>query len=346
VSASYRLHRPKDFASFIGQRHVLAALEGALRGDGQHAYLLAGPRGSGKTSLARIYARALCCEHRHEAGRSLPCNECASCVAHLAGAHPDIVEIDAAAHSGVDQIRERVIAPAAYLPLLSDLRVFVLDEAHMLSPAATAALLKLLEEPPAHLVFVLCSTDAHRIPITLRDRCWQFTLAPGSDAELLELLKRVAPHIDTSAARLIARHATGSYRQALTMLDTLVAACGEHFDTADTIRTLRLASSQWLAGLYGALAAADHIRLLTLVDELSGQVLDAHALLVQMEHDCYRGLRGLYGDDVGAEPVLIAPAATPAAQLRAWRYLQDCQRTLQRDSELGVAMAVLGLASL
>jgi DNA polymerase-3 subunit gamma/tau len=343
-TASYRLHRPRDFDAFIGQRHIVRALQGALDGAVQHAYLLSGPRGTGKTSLARIYARALQCERRGT-GADVPCNECASCLAHLEGRHPDIVELDAATHSGVESVRERVIEPAAYRPILARFRVFILDEVHMLSGAATAALLKLLEEPPAHLVFVLCSTDAHRIPVTLRDRCWQFTLAPGSRAEICELLGRVAPWIDPEAARIIARQAGGSYRGALTMLDTLVSAHGQQWGRAEVVEALRLLDPADAARLYAAIAAADTTQIAEVVASMSERLVDGRALLAQMQEDCHRALLQMYGQQVGDDPVLVVPGRNPAAQIKAWKHLVGCEATMQRDQELAIAMAVYGLVA-
>lgn len=346
--SSYREHRPQDFASFIGQQHVLGALKGALSGKAQHAYLFAGPWGSGKTSLARIYARALQCQKRSALSPDeLPCNACESCLAHIAGSHPDIIEIDAATYSGVDQIREKVIIPAGFHPMLAPLRVFILDEAHMLSASATAALLKLLEEPPDHVVFVLCSTDSHRIPVTLRDRCWQFTLAPGSRAELTALLERVAPWIDHGAALLLARQAGGSYRRVLAMLDSLVSEHGQEWGSDEVIRTLRMVGPRELERMYAAVAKEDIGALKEALDTINERVVDTRYLLTQLQEDCHRGLLQLYGqlDESDTDPVLVLPKRTPAGQIRAWRYLQECETTAQRDSELAVAMAVYGLLS-
>jgi DNA polymerase III subunit gamma/tau len=221
----YRKYRSQTFADLVGQDATSRALQGAIiSGRVAHAYLFSGSRGTGKTSAARLLAKSLNCTGRPRTSAE-PCNRCESCLSVLAGSALDLIEIDAASNRGIDEIRdlrERVnLAPA-----LGPFKVYIIDEAHMLTEPAFNALLKTLEEPPAHVVFVLCTTDAQKIPLTVIGRCQQFVFRRHSETQIVGRLSHIASEenvsIEPAAMELIARTAQGSMRDAVGLLDQLV----------------------------------------------------------------------------------------------------------------------------
>lgn len=224
AEALYRTYRPKTFADVVDQQHIRITLQHALDQDRvAHAYLFAGPRGVGKTTLARIFARAVNCTDRKKGGE--PCNSCASCRAILTNSSLDIIEIDAASQTGVDNVRENIIQSAHSIPSMAKQKVFIIDEVHMLSTSAFNALLKLLEEPPAHAMFILATTEVHRIPETIVSRTQRFDFKKIGIDDIVQRLMTVATaekrQVDDEVARRIARRAGGSIRDAESMLGQL-----------------------------------------------------------------------------------------------------------------------------
>ncbi len=221
----YRKYRSQTFADLVGQDASSRALQGAIIGGRvSHAYLFSGSRGTGKTSAARLLAKALNCTGRPRDSAE-PCNKCQSCLEMTAGSALDLIEIDAASNRGIDEIRD-LREKVNLAPAMGPYKVYIIDEAHMLTEPAFNALLKTLEEPPAHVVFVLCTTDAQKIPLTVIGRCQQFVFRRHSEEQIVARLTHIAKaekvSVDAEAMQLIARTAQGSMRDAVGLLDQLV----------------------------------------------------------------------------------------------------------------------------
>jgi DNA polymerase-3 subunit gamma/tau len=221
----YRKYRSQTFADLVGQDAASRALQGAIiSGRVAHAYLFSGSRGTGKTSAARLLAKAINCTGRARDSAE-PCNRCQSCVEMTAGSALDLIEIDAASNRGIDEIRD-LREKVNLAPALGPFKVYIIDEAHMLTEPAFNALLKTLEEPPAHVVFILCTTDAQKIPLTVIGRCQQFVFRRHSEEQIASRLSYIAGvekvQVDPEAMQLIARTAQGSMRDAVGLLDQLV----------------------------------------------------------------------------------------------------------------------------
>src|SRR5947209_3171972 len=221
----YRKYRSQTFADLVGQGSASRGLQGAIIGGRvSHAYLFSGSRGTGKTSAARLLAKALNCSGRARDSAE-PCNKCQSCVEMTAGSALDLIEIDAASNRGIDEIRD-LREKVNLAPALGPFKIYIIDEAHMLTEPAFNALLKTLEEPPAHVVFVLCTTDAQKIPLTVIGRCQQFVFRRHSEEQIVSRLTHIAStekvSVDPEAMQLIARTAQGSMRDAVGLLDQLV----------------------------------------------------------------------------------------------------------------------------
>jgi len=281
----YRRHRPRTFDDVVGQEHVVRTLHNAVeQGQVHHAYLFVGSRGTGKTSMAKILAACLNCVN---APTTSPCGTCDSCVAIANATSLDVIEMDAASNNSVDDIRdlrERV----AYAPVSGRHKVYILDEAHMLSPQAWNAFLKTLEEPPPRTIFVLATTEAQKVLPTVVDRCHRFDFARPSVEQVTTVLKRVAEaeqiDVDRGALALIARHATGSFRDALGTLEQLVVyAGGRTIEPADVLAVLGVADAEQLFEAVDAIVARDPARALRAAAGLGDSGRDAGQLLRDLE---------------------------------------------------------------
>ena len=223
-TALYRKFRPATFDEVKGQDHIVKTLQNQIEANRiGHAYLFCGTRGTGKTSIAKIFAKAVNCEHPVNGS---PCNECASCKAIAAGSSMNVVEIDAASNNGVDNIRQ-IREEIQYSPADGKYKVYIIDEVHMLSIGAFNALLKTLEEPPAYVIFVLATTEPHNIPITILSRCQRYdfkriTIDTIAD-RLSELMEKEQVTVEDKAIRYVAKAADGSMRDALSLLDQCIA---------------------------------------------------------------------------------------------------------------------------
>ena len=259
AQALYLKWRPQTFEDVIGQEHVTRTLRNALvQGRVRHAYLFSGPRGTGKTSTARLLAKAVNCQHPDPAER--PCNTCDHCVAVNEGRFLDLIEIDAASHTGVDDVRD-LRDKIAFSPSEGRYKVYIIDEVHRFSGAAFDALLKTLEEPPEHAIFVLATTEIHKVPATIKSRCLLFEFRRVALAEVTERLALIAEaegvSIDRAALELIAREGTGSVRDSISLLDQLITDPDEHISLELAEQVLGTASGQNVAELAQALIEHD-----------------------------------------------------------------------------------------
>jgi DNA polymerase III subunit gamma/tau len=286
VTALYRKYRPQDFDEVVGQEAVVRTLRNAIERDQiRQAYLFAGPRGTGKTSLARILAKCLNCEQGPTATPDKTCNSCRTIAA---GTSLDVIEMDAASQRGIDDIRE-IREHVILQPVEGRHKVYILDEAHQLTDAAFNALLKLIEEPPPHLVFVFCTTELSKMLSTVRSRCQTFLFARPRLADLTKLLRRVADgeKIDApdAALSLVARSARGSFRDAVSTLDQLSAATDGQITVQAVLQLLGAVEEEALFRICDLVVDRDTAGLLNFIEELAEQGQDLGRLVTDLlEH--------------------------------------------------------------
>ena len=346
-----RKWRPRTFSELVGQEHVRQALVNALdSGRVHHAFLFTGTRGVGKTTIARILARSLNCER---GVGSNPCGECAACREIEEGRFVDLIEVDAASRTKVDDTRE-LLENVQYLPNRGRYKVYLIDEVHMLSAHSFNALLKTLEEPPPHVKFLLATTDPQKVPVTVLSRCLQFNLKrlPASliSARLSHILAAEGVSFEPRAVELLARAADGSLRDALSLLDQMLAFGGGRVAESDARAMLGTVDRQRVVGLVERLAAGDApglFQLVAAIDEFApdyAQLLDEVAALLQ-KVALRQAVPGLSEDEVHPPEVLDALAARmPAEDLQlAYQFAIEGRRDLDLapDPRSGFEMTLL-----
>ncbi|RYG69307.1 DNA polymerase III subunit gamma/tau, partial [bacterium] len=284
----YRKYRSQTFEDLIGQEHVVRTLQNAIRsGRIAQAYLFTGPRGTGKTSSARLLAKCLNCQS-FDGPTPTPCNHCEMCVSITGGNALDVLEMDAASESGVDEVRQNIIDSAGIGPMIARYKVYIIDEVHDLSLKAFDALLKTIEEPPAHLVFILATTEAQRVPPTIRSRCQKFEFHRATMKNLTDRLGFVAEgegvHVDPPALTAIARMADGGFRDALTLLEQAVLVGDGHVTLESVYDQLGLVSEEATDALLDAMRRADIPALMEGLEEIARQGRDPRAIVESMLH--------------------------------------------------------------
>jgi DNA polymerase III subunit gamma/tau len=336
----YRRHRPGSFDEVVGQQHVVRTLRNAVEQDKvHHAYLFVGSRGTGKTSMAKILARSLNCER---GGPTVaPCGECESCVTIAAGTSIDVIEMDAASNRSVDDVRdlrERV----AYAPAGGHWKVYILDEAHMLTKEAWNAFLKTLEEPPPNTVFVLATTESHKVMATIADRCQRFDFQRPSLEQISEVLNRVAAaesiEVDEGAVAMIARSASGSFRDALGTLDQLVAFGGSRVGLDEVLEMLGAADAELLFEAVDAVIAEDPKAALLGAERMAASGRDPS----QFARDLLAHLRHLLvTQTTGEVPTSFVVTATDSARIEAQAASIGAAALVRTIDELATALTAV-----
>ena len=327
-----RKWRPRTFADVVGQDHVVRTLRNAIaRQRIAHAYLFVGPRGTGKTSTARIFAKALNCTGGPNADFD-PADP--ACDAIADGSHLDVIEIDGASNNGVDQVRD-LRETVRYAPAQGRFKVYIIDEVHMLSAAAFNALLKTLEEPPAHVKFIFATTDPQKVLPTIVSRCQRFDLKPIPDDLIVTRLQLIATaegiQAEPAALACIARLADGGMRDAQSILDQMISFCGTTVTEPDVLEVYGLVSAAQVAELAGAVAAGDQRRLVALVDACDAAGRDLVRLLTDLQAVFRAALldaiaRGGRGGQAGLEPVNQAFFFSSAAGASSARAVSSFKR--------------------
>ncbi|MFQ6860315.1 MAG: DNA polymerase III subunit gamma/tau [Beduini sp.] len=281
--ALYRSYRPQNFEELAGQQHIVKTLKNAVKQNKiAHAYLFCGPRGTGKTSVAKILAKAINCTCENK--ENIPCDECENCISIMNGTHPDIVEIDAASNNGVDEVRD-LIEKVKYAPIEGKYKVYIIDEVHMMSTGAFNALLKTLEEPPAHVVFVLATTEPHKILPTIISRCQRFDFSKINDQSIVERLETVLKgeniQCEREALELVASLADGGMRDALSILEQCLAY-SSHLTVKDINEIYGIVSSAQKLSFLKSLMNKDIPVILNRIEEMFQTGIDVKRLTTDL----------------------------------------------------------------
>ena len=274
--ALYRIYRPQKFDEVVGQKHILQTLKNAIKENKiAHAYLFSGPRGTGKTSMAKLLAKALNCECGDNTNR--PCNECENCRSINEGTHPDVIELDAASNNGVDEVRD-IIDKVKYAPIMGKYKVYIIDEVHMMTPGAFNALLKTLEEPPAHVIFILATTDVHKVLPTIVSRCQRFDFNRVGKIDMKkrieDILVKEKIEYTSDVIDLISELAEGGMRDALSILDQTIAYAGNKISVNHIRDIYGIATPTELVNFLKLCNNNDYENVLRTIDDFEEKGLD------------------------------------------------------------------------
>ncbi|HNT96761.1 MAG TPA: DNA polymerase III subunit gamma/tau [Elusimicrobiales bacterium] len=343
-------YRPKDLDEVLGQAPVKTTIENAVRlGRIAHAYLLFGPRGCGKTTIARILAKTLNC-HAPKDGK--PCNKCASCLEIAESKSLDVLEIDAASHTQVDKVREVIIENVGFAPSRDKYKIYILDEVHMLSNSAFNALLKTIEEPPAHVVFIMATTEQSKVPVTIVSRCQGFRFRPIPEEEIIKRLTHVASKeklkAEPEALRLIARASGGAMRDALTILDRGASFSGGAVTAASVSELLGHAREDLVVSLAKAVLNRDAAALHAAFGKLNGEGYDPLVALRDLRNlfsEAFFSAQGFAPSASPAAKELAAAGASPAALAKLSRKLNPVLEEI-RFSDMQAVSAEIALFTL
>lgn len=348
--ALYRVFRPQAFQDIVGQSHVTKTLKNAIvQNKISHAYLFSGPRGTGKTSAAKVFAKAINCEYSKDGE---PCNECATCKTITDGSNPDVLEIDAASNNGVEEIRD-IREKVKYAPTNSTYKVYIIDEVHMLSTGAFNALLKTLEEPPKHVIFILATTEPHKLPLTIISRVQRFDFKRITTQDITNhmatILQSESIAYDEKALQIIGRAADGGLRDALSLLDQVISFGSEDVNVADALEITGSVAQNLLSDLVGAILAKDPKQAIMTLSELLAEGKDP----VRLVEDLLVFFRDilLYQKAPGLEEALeralvderfetIAKQADPSVIYHSVNVLNDTQQQMRFSNHPGIYVEV------
>ncbi len=309
----YRKYRPQTFSDVVGQEHIEQTLRNALSNDRvAHAYLFCGPRGTGKTTTARLLAKALLCD---QAPTANPCGVCQNCVDIAESTHPDVYEIDAASRTGVDNVREEIIGRVAFSPTRGRYKIYIIDEVHMLSTGAFNALLKTLEEPPDHIVFVMCTTESHKVPQTIVSRCQRFDFHSLTTSQIRQCLEHICDGegftFDDDGIDLIAEQAKGGMRDAITALEQVSVFGNGHISFEAAQNMFGDVDTERLSRLIDFIARRDMCGCFEWVEEISRTGIDT----AQTARDMAAYVRNIYLIAIAGRTDALPPMAPPMLEV-------------------------------
>lgn len=321
--ALYRKYRPATFEDVVGQQHIVATLQNAIKNNKlAHAYLFCGPRGTGKTSIAKLLAKTINCTDPE----NKPCGKCANCLDIQEGTHPDVVELDAATNNGVDEVRD-LIDKVKYAPMQGKYKVYIIDEVHMMTPSAFNALLKTLEEPPAYCIFVLATTEPHKVLPTIVSRCQRFDFNKVPTLLIKERLKYIAQQegiiCEDAALTLISEIAEGGMRDALSIMDQCIAYAQNNIKASDVSAVYGIATTSEKLDLFECVSRKDTKQLMEKARNLANRGIDLQRLTTDLINIAKETVVYSYSQDNGLLTVINEEQANKLASLFTVKELLD-----------------------